>query len=351
MRPGEEPIEIYIYRFGAKDNLVSHAAMKFGRECIDYSSKGFKKSTGPHEDAHVYYLYPSELGIDPKKLTEAMKERKKQIKGSDYEYFGENCAKQVIACLEKARAGDVPRTLGISVPSLVGKGDLEGWAKEHGYYQGQTMAGEKSIKYYNQFREAMEVLCRREEFKQEMEKEYRERISDEDKDDIREYLKEQSNLTFNGMKKYIYERVQDGPTQIQIKTYNHKKLLLSKSEDELLDMAVAAYKSTTGQDMEVVKVNGKRMIVPVNSEKNSDGLLRSEMVEFAMKNTHNMSDKVWNRLKKEGVVYGDRWVVEKKNGKTVLVDDVSTEKFFKENKKKKVPGQVLQNRFERNITA
>lgn len=307
MLPDEEPIKLYIYPFLTKHNMVSHAAMAYKGEAIDYSSQGFQSVTSAGEDADVYWLYPSELGIKPEKLLDAMKKRKEKIKGDDYQYLGENCAKQVIACLEEAGVKNIPKVLGISVPSLPVLDDLGDWAGRVGYYKGKKLSYEKTDEYKEQFCDCLSILCDRTAFKEKMEHDLR-RV---DSDLVKE-LKKQSSAVF----KFT---VKEKPTEDDIKLYNKRKLLLMKSEDELLDM-----------------------IVSISNESCKDCGLKEYLDEFAMSKAHNMSDKVWKRLKKEGVVYGERYILPR--GKNVKKD--STNRI----KESKLPFNIMGSRVERNIT-
>jgi hypothetical protein len=132
MLKDEEPIKIYIFPFGTEGMRVSHAALKYGDDIINYGGKGFSNRIGEPENCYIYNIYPSEVGINPKKLTAAIKKRKAKIKGKDYNYFTQNCADQVVAVLKEAGAKDIDQCLGISIPKLDGVPSLDDWAEKHG---------------------------------------------------------------------------------------------------------------------------------------------------------------------------------------------------------------------------
>ena len=133
MKPNEEPIKLYIYPFGALECPVSHAALSYGEQVIDFGSKGFFKNVRKNDGCYIYNIYPSEAGIDAKKLQKAIEKRQKQIKGNDYNYLTENCADQVFAVLKEAGAKDLDKTLGIAIPKLDGVNSLDDWAEKHGH--------------------------------------------------------------------------------------------------------------------------------------------------------------------------------------------------------------------------
>lgn len=112
-----EKIYIYIYDFGS-ENQGSHAALQFGEEIIDFSPKGFSeiRDQDRHE-CRVYTIDPKQINVKPEKLLEAIKKRKEKITGSNYFYFGENCAKQVCAVLREAGAKNLPDETGLDIPT------------------------------------------------------------------------------------------------------------------------------------------------------------------------------------------------------------------------------------------
>lgn len=133
MLANEEPIKLYIYPFGALECPVSHAALSYGEQVIDFGSKGFFKNVRKNDGCYIYNIYPSEAGIDAKKLQKAIEKRQKQVKGNDYNYLTENCADQVFAVLKEAGAKDLNKTLGIAIPKLDGVNSLDDWAEKHGH--------------------------------------------------------------------------------------------------------------------------------------------------------------------------------------------------------------------------
>jgi len=308
----EEPIKIYIYPFLAKKNVVSHAAMRYKDESIDYGTKGFNEYTRPHEDAHVYYLYPSEIGVDPKKLVEAIKRRKKIVKGSDYGYLGQNCAKQVIACLEEAGAKDISKPLGISVPTVPIFDDLEDWAQKNGHYKGIPLSEDKAKKYKREFTECLEILGGREEYRKKMEDELR--VSKTTS--VSEELKNQNIEAFN---KVLPKYMQVQEIKPDYELYVYRKNLLKKSDAELLERAVAAYQSVVDYEKEVWIVKNKPEIVTINATRNSDYVLQEELRDIAIEKSWDLSDKVWNRLSKEGILSGER-IIKQRDKKNIKKD-------------------------------
>lgn len=130
----EEPIYIYIFPFGSDGYEVSHAAMSYGDDVINFGGRGFSLSKFALDEANCYKyeVSPSKAGIDTEKLQQAMRDRVNKIKGEDYNFFMENCADQVVACLREAGAQDVKETLGVAIPKLGGFNSLDNWAEKHG---------------------------------------------------------------------------------------------------------------------------------------------------------------------------------------------------------------------------
>lgn len=109
-----EKIYIYIWDFNSQENKGSHAALGFAGETIDFSPDGFSsKNDNRMHGCRVYELDPKKIGADPDKLLKAIKKRKRQISGNDYNYFSENCADQVCSVLREAGARDLPDKSGV----------------------------------------------------------------------------------------------------------------------------------------------------------------------------------------------------------------------------------------------
>lgn len=190
----EQPIRLYIYRFLSDKYAPSHAALEYKGNSIDYSSKGFSENgdSGQH-GCYVYEIYPSDIGVDPKKLEQAIQKRQKQIQGSDYQYFTENCADQVLAVLKEAGAKNLPNQtgLGLSIPSMEGtipkivksslmltpaapfianQQTIEDYCKKYGH-KAEMRKNEKD--YYDiqsKFSTYMKILNNPKEFKKDMQR-------------------------------------------------------------------------------------------------------------------------------------------------------------------------------------
>lgn len=185
----EEPIRIYIYDFLSKGYGPSHAALEYKGQTIDFGSKGFLNTAdNKMHGCKVYEVYPSQIGVTPAKLQQAILNRKKQLKGSDYQYFTQNCADQVIAVLRDSGAKDLPS--GIGIPSLSGtapqivksllnptlgylleKQTLENWAKEHGSLAEVRKNQEDYYHIKSTFYESIKILENPEQYKKELRKE------------------------------------------------------------------------------------------------------------------------------------------------------------------------------------
>ena len=125
------PIRIYIYDFNSEENKGSHAALEFEGEVIDYSSAGFSsRSDRCQHGCRVYEIEPENIGVDPDKLIKAIKQRKREIRGSDYNYLSQNCADQVMTVLRRAGATDLPDESGAHTAKPTAEGSVADVVKD-----------------------------------------------------------------------------------------------------------------------------------------------------------------------------------------------------------------------------
>lgn len=144
------PIKLYIFPFGGDENTMSHAALEYHGNIIDYGSKGFSRRLLKDNECYVYEIDPQKAGIDTDKLEQAIIQRQKELRGKDYNYLTENCADQVIAVLEEAGAKDIKKLFGISIPMLNGLPSLDDWAEKYGtlIQTPEEMAGKTNLAHY-----------------------------------------------------------------------------------------------------------------------------------------------------------------------------------------------------------
>ena len=284
--------------------------MEYNGEVIDYSSSGFSRFGVARQDCKVYEIYPSEAGIDPDKLLKAMKERKENVKGSDYQYFGNNCARQVIACLEAAGAKDIPQPLGIAVPSIPFFDDLEDWAKEHGYLASKNQSSTEQGDLYTKYKYAIEILCNRQQFKEEMEEDLKHPNRNTMLADV---LAKQSEEALAALG-YSKEK-SDKPSEVDYQIYARKRMMLLFSDEQLMNFVISSYRSLVDPRVDYAIKHG--ITGEIKNVGAMDFETRVRMVKFAQEHVDQMPRAVMERLKKEGIVtgYGDS-ILEKKHKKT-----------------------------------
>lgn len=287
----EEPIRIYIYDFLSDKYAPSHAALEYKGETIDFSSHGFSSSS--NETMHgckVYEVYPSKIGVSPAKLQQAIKNRKAQIKGSDYQYLTQNCADQVVAVLRSAGAKDLPN---IGIPSMSGKAPqiaadallgpvlkdvlekstVEKWAETHGKL---TEVRKNETDYYktkNDFLTYLKILENPETYKKELK---------EERD--RQLRGESGNfLTAIGDNEDILKKYKDTLPPEQYEAYKKqyealsKKQLPSAAEQAKIKAEYAKKLALANRPRE--EIYQKALLSLANVSVSSDKLLYSQMYD------------------------------------------------------------------------
>lgn len=138
----EEPIIIAILPIEGP-SLVGHAALQYKDHVINRLR--YKMDTKPlfpryGNKANYYFIYPSQVGIDPKQLINAI-DKVNALKNGDYDFVNNNCAGAVDYTLRFAGVKDLdqygPDKLGIYWPAPgnnpFGKG-IQSWCQKHGVH-------------------------------------------------------------------------------------------------------------------------------------------------------------------------------------------------------------------------